>query len=400
MIMLKAGSLSVCQLNLDQVPPSLTPLFTLPFEKAEDPEDTADCADVTFKWCQDGTLVAMHRYLNDYEDPRCLDDPECSFMVVYLLNVASQTIQEVITSSEADTDGNYLAIPEFSPSGRRLIVPIMMLDYESEYSLLNVYDTASLQCLAQLQAHSETFPGNSFAFQPDGRHFAVRLDDGVALYDCDGQHVQHCKVDDGDFHTKKSAIVDDGNIRPKKSALVCVAFAPDGNEVILYRDCNPQPVVDVYDLSSGRCRHMPVPAHDPRFDEVVGLCVSFNSLVIASSSLLFVASIKPESFGQHLLEVDGMVEWASSPDGVFLAAAVKSEAETTSPKYVLRVYQMATGNLLHTYQLEEHLGLVDSQSHFERFTLEWTMSGRHLLLGTCLWRQGSSEVEQLLIFTL
>lgn len=292
---------------------------------------------VRFRWANNDSQVLICFSLCDSKDPRA-GHRAGVLEVLYLFHLATQTLQSVACSESQ----HYYVDACFGPSERLILA---WGDMRSDHIVLDFYETCQCQRVARLHTGLESGwqgepYGCSILAVPDGQLFAVTSPCGREVHLFDGCSCEPSK-----------------RVLPchdyEEGYIIASAFSPTGSQLAMAHVTGQVGGVHVHilDVASGawgRC----FGDFGDRYpcDEVFRVHVSCSSLLVLSTGqharqCMTIYSIKP----QRVLEQTGNVaEMAVSPDSVFVAA-ICTAGDTPSLKDVLRIYQLATGNLLHTF---------------------------------------------------
>lgn len=387
MICRKGESLSVHQLDLDDSPPSLSLVFTQrPFEPGTEEREESD---IDVSWAPSGAFAAITFMTRDFEDSRS-DNDTGIFSVVYVWDASAQSLAELLCTDPESFAA--MSDPVFSPSGHQLIVPWSISG--DPHMLWDVYNFNH----GRFERSASVRDAQDYAFlhvvAPSGHHYAVEQPGGANVYDSSSHDVESYRVD-----TEAEA-----------NGKVQLAFSPDSSQLGVYlKISQTNSAICLFDTASHDCKMMAGPATQHKGVQPQGLSVSFTSVVALCGlglSDLHLFSIKQQTFGKQLLvlkrrQIDshtGFSELAISPDGIFLAVICQTDTGA-SVEHELRVYEMAAGRLLHSYQAPHWcIPKQDKRPWYMHFTLRWApSSGLRLLVGERLYihakyRDDSEEV--------
>lgn len=119
---------------------------------------------------------------------------------------------------------------------------------------------------------------------------------------------------------------------------------------------------------------------------------SFNTVMVSGAGFCKLFSLKPETFGEQIVFIAGVVEAAISPDAIFLAVIVSTLSITPGlvhECHELQIYAVASGRLLHKYRPEgmwcaSQLQASECGSCVKvKFNLKWAGKGMRLLVEAC-----------------
>lgn len=387
--MCRGNSLVVLQLHLADRPPLATPIFTQhPFETLLPPNEEASdarCCETSFIWSPNDACCAIHVAMHKQDDFSWAQDAYSE--VLYIYTGTSQSLNK-LTHMLGRCRMN-ISKCAFSPSGRCLVVPLQC--EHTQKCQLQIYDTQAMQQVGCIEPTGTFDKIYSLAFDPSGQQsFAAAFGCSVVIYDASNpaacQVVTRIPLKECSF----------GGVHATHDRAPRLAFSPEGDILGIYHESEPSIGEDAFcdtthttirmcNMASGNIRIMRggslEEARPKEGPKPLQLCMNFHVLIAVSTKRTRIFSIKADSFGEHIWELD-QTHTAVSQHGIFLAAVIFSSAHDHMGKPEVCIYQVATGQKLHQYQIQECFSPADPLVVAQRIlTFGWAGSDLHLLVG-------------------